>query len=294
MNAHRIRSHVFAFAISVTILALFFSPAEGSVITEADIVSMPEPAHVVHSGNGQLDLILFTFDNGIGVNNNELKERGNVIFNGDDANTDMPVGTGNNQGQGNNKETWASESYITSIGELRDFYRTTFSDGQGGSTINEIALFVDLCETGQGHGDNTNDYIMLNTLDIIVGYDAFPGEDIRNDPWNNDIGSDVQNSTGSGFSGGTTIACLDAAVTPRMLPVTAHGSGWADCLIFTGIDPFDTAFDDETPILFFWESTNHEGGGTDVFLSGVSAPEPATIVTLALGGLGMLLRRRRK
>jgi hypothetical protein len=289
-----LRKAVLAVAVSVSILVSVVSPAKGSIITDADIVSIPEPAHVVHSGAGQLDLILFAFANGVGVNNNELKEKGSIIFNGDNANTDMPLGTGNSQGQGDHRNTWASESYITCIGNLRDFYRATFPDGQGGSTINEIVLFVDLCETGQGEGNNTNDYIMLTTLDIVVGYDAFPSGDIRNDPWNSDIGSDPQNSTGSGFGGGTTIANLDVAITPRMLPVTAHGSGWADCMIFTGIDPFDNAFTDDTPILFFWESTNHEGGGTDVFISGTHAPEPATMVLLTLGGLGMLLRRNRK
>jgi hypothetical protein len=244
---------------------------------------------VIHAGNGKLDLILFNFNQGSGVNNNELKEKGTTIFNGDDANTDMPVGTGNPQSSG------ASESYITSIGDLRNFYRTTFPDGLGGSTINEIVLFVDLCETGQGQGNNTNDYITLNTLNVVVNYDPFlPVPDIRNDPWNNDIDPATQNSTGSAFSGGTTIANLDAAITPKTLPVTAHGSGWADVLIFTGINPFDTAFTDETPILFFWESSDHEGGGTDIFISGTHAPEPGTMVLLGLGGLGLLARRRRR
>ena len=72
--------------------------------------------------------------------------------------------------------------------------------------------------------------------------------------------------TGSGFSGGTTVANLDPAFT------------------------------DETPILFFWESSDHHGGGTDIFISDAVGPEfipePGTMVLLFVGGVGMLIRRK--
>jgi len=296
MNVRSISAQTLAYivAVSATVVALAVSPAGADLITDMDIVPVAVP-HEIHAGNGQLDWILFNFGNGYGVNGNEIKERGVVVFNADDANTLMPVGTGNSTGSGpgNGADTSVSQSYITSIGDLRNFYRLVFPDGEGGSAIDEIVLFVDLTETGQGQGNNPNDFITLTTLNILVDYDDFPGDDPRNDPYANDLDSATQNSTGSGFTGGTTLAWLDPAVAPMDLSVVAPGSGWADYAIHTGINPFDPSFTDDTRILFFWESTNHEGGGTDIFLSGASVPEPGAIAILILGGVGMLLRRRR-
>ena len=284
MNAHNHKTLVgiFTAVILTTMLTFGGLPAQGAVITDSDIE--PLNGHLVHSGNGQLDLILFTFANGLGVTNNEIKEKSKIVFNGDDANTDEPVG---------GHPASASESYITSMGDLRNFYRVAFPDGQGGSTMTEIVLTIDLCQTGQGQGANDADNITLNTLNILIDYDDFtPASDPRNDPWTNDISSSVQNSTGSGFSGGTTISSLAASVPPKQLDVTNNGSGWADYLIYTGINPFDSAYSDDTPILFFWESSDHHGGGTDVFISH-DVPEPGTMVLLLAGGIGMLIRRRK-
>jgi hypothetical protein len=296
MNARSFSAQTLAYvvAVSATVVALAVSPAGADLITETDIIPVAT-RHEVHAGNGLMDWILFNFGNGHGVNGNEIKEHGLVVFNADDANTLMPVGTGNSSGNGpgNGADTSVSQSYITSIGELREFYRLAFPDGEGGTAIDEIVLFVDLTETGQGQGNNPNDFITLTTLNIVVDYDDFPGDDPRNDPYANDLDSDTQNSTGSDFTGGTTLASLDPAAAPLDLPVVAPGSGWADYIIHTGINPFDPSLSDDTRILFFWESTNHEGGGTDIFISGATVPEPGAMALVVLGGVGMLLRRRR-
>lgn len=281
MNAHNHRTLVGVFTVVILMVTLMFGvlPARSAIITNSDIE--PLNGHLIHSGKGGLDLILFTHANGIGVTNNEIKEKGKLVFNGDDSNTDTPTGG----------ITSMSESYITSIGDLRNFYRITFPDGHGGSLVNEIVLTVDVSQAGGGGGAH---FITLDTLNVVVNYDQFsPASDPRNDPWVNDIDSATQNSTGSGFSGGTAIANLDPAIVPKTLDVMSSGSGWADYLIYTGIDPFDPAFDDETPILFFWESSDHHGGGTDIFISHEVVPEPGTMVLLFAGGIGMLIRRRR-
>ncbi len=265
----------------VAVLALVISTAGGAVITNDDIVAVPD--NMIQSGNGHLDLILFTNVNGGGVNDNQYKVSGNVLFDGDNANTDIPTGS----------TASASESYITSIGELRDFYRLNFPDGNGGSTVGELVLFLDLSQSGQsGSGD-----ITLNKLDILINYNAFsPASDDRNDPLGNDISSNKQNGTGTSYTGGELISALDAGVAPKSLQVVENGSGWADYMIFTGINPFDPTYSDDTKILFHWESSDHHGGGTDVFLSGAYhplVPEPATLALLGLGGITLLARRKK-
>ena len=252
--------------VSSLVLIGLASYASASFITDADIVSTS--AGMVASGNGMLDLILFGSAGGGGVTGND-----DGGFDGDDANTDMASGGGSSM----------SESYITSIGELRDFYALNFPDGQGGSTVDEIALFVDLNETGQ-----VND-ITLNILNIVINSDAFGGGDTRDDPLNNDISSAVQNGTGSSYSGGTLIASLDA--TPKTLSLNVQGAGFADYVILTGVNPFDEGYAESARILFFWDSTGHDNGGETYFLSGSVIPEPATLGLLLMGGLAILKRQ---
>jgi hypothetical protein len=273
-------AHYKRFLLGLFVILALALPGQASMIFEEDF--LPLEPHFVHSGLGQIDLLLFTNANGKGVTENRLKQGNITLFDGDDANTDMPTGN----------KTTALESYITSVGELRDFYRLSFPDGEGGSTIDQLVIFIDLNQSGKGQGE---DYILLDDLKIIMNFDQIGNaSDDRNAPWTKDISSSMQNSTGSGFTGGTVLSELAA---PFQLTVTNTGSGFADYGVLTGINPFDENLDDDTRLLFMWQSSNHHGGGTDIFLSGtysgVGVPEPATIAMLAGGGAVLLLRRRK-
>ena len=131
-----------AIGICFILLAIGTGSAAGDIITNGDIIATN--GNEVGSGNGTLNLILFTESAG-GASNV------GGSFNGDDANTAIPTGNGN---------TTADVTYVTSIGELRDFYELNFPDGSGGSTVNQMAIFVDVNESGQ-----VND-IVLDQLDI--------------------------------------------------------------------------------------------------------------------------------
>jgi hypothetical protein len=144
---------------------------------------------MVGSGNGTLDFILLTESAGGSQNNAGA-------FNGDNANTQMPTGSGN---------TTANESFITSIGELRQFFILNFPNGSGGSTVNQLVVMVDVNETGGPQSIN------LDKFDIVRNFAAFAGSDPRNDPLNNDITSAQQNATNASYSGGTLLANLDAS-----------------------------------------------------------------------------------
>lgn len=249
--------------------------AQADVITDNDIIALAGSENRVHSGNGTLDLILF---------HDAMAGSGNTsgAFDADDAYIDMPKGSS----AGNST---AIASYITSVGELRQFYILNFPDGQGGSTITDLLLIVDLNQV-------TGTDVILDNLTVVRDYDLIFG-DSRDDPASNDIDSDTQALTGAGFTGGTVLASLDTS--PKILALVRQGAGFADYAIRLGIDPFDSAFADDTPILFHWQSHGHDSGGESIFFSGsVSGfnhvPEPATLSLLALGGLVALLIRRRK
>jgi hypothetical protein len=244
-----------------------------AVITTSNIV--PVPTGTVGSGNGTLDFILLTESSG-GTQNSSGS------FNGDNANTQMPTGSGN---------TTSNESFITSMGELRSFYRLNFPDGSGGSTVNQLVVMVDVNETG---GPQT---INLDTFDIIRNFNAFsPASDTRNDPLNNDITSSTQNGTNASFSGGTVLANLDSS--PKVLGQVSVGAGHADQAIFTGINPFDLAYSDSDRVLLHWASSDHDNGGETIFVSGsiapqdLVAPEPASFSLLLIGG-ALAARRSR-
>src|SRR5262245_4801441 len=125
--------------------------AHAGLITSNQIV--PVPVGMVGSGNGTLDFILLTESSG-GSQNNQGS------FNGDNANTQMPTGSGN---------TTANESFITSIGELRAFFILNFPNGSGGSTVNQLVVMVDVNETGGPQSIN------LDGFDIVRNFTAFPG-----------------------------------------------------------------------------------------------------------------------
>jgi len=246
------------------------SAGNAAVISDADIKAVPN--NLIGSGNGTLDLILFGFAGGGGVNSNAEGS-----FDADDANTQMPTGG----------TATVTASYVTSIGELRGFYELNFPDGSGGSTADEIVLFVDLSETGQ-----VND-IKVDDLEIVLNYSATFG-DGRDNPAGTDIDSATQNLTGPGYSGGTLLSRLDAGISPKSLTLNEQGSGFGDWMIFTGINPFDAQFSDSDRVLFFWDSFDHDGGGDKVFISGAALPEPATFSLIAVGVPCVMLRWRRR
>jgi hypothetical protein len=267
----RRRGLLFALGLAAVLL-LAVAPAQAVVlICDEDIVAIGSDP--VGSGNGTLDFLLFTESSG-GAENSD------GAFDGDDANTDMPTGVGN---------TTVSESFITSFGDLRSFYLAQFSDGNGGATINEIVLFVDLNELTGSAG------IQLDALDIVIDYTQAFG-DSRDDPFGNDIPSNLQNATGTGYSGGTLLAGLDS---PKLLPLNVQGAGFADYMIRTHINPFDDAYSDETRILVYWASKGHSDGGESIFLSGeygsdTMIPEPATLGLVVLGAALLATWRRRR
>ena len=255
----------FVIALAFNLVVMVSSTQAVFMISDDDIFATT--GNEIHSGNGTLDYMFFT---------ESMGGAGNIsgTFNGDNANTDSPTGGGG----------VFNESYITSIGELRDFYTLNFPDNQGGSTVNEMIVFIDINQTP--HLD-----LALDVLTIIVDYDPFG--DVRDDPFGNDILSSIQNSTGDTYSGGTILAQLDG---PKILSLVEQGAGWADYGIHTGINPFDEVFSDETRILLHWESHNHDDGGETIFLSGEYAgeiPEPSMFGLLLLG-VSALLRRKRK
>ncbi|MGH7176117.1 MAG: hypothetical protein ACREJC_01945 [Tepidisphaeraceae bacterium] len=234
---------------------------------------MPVPVGTVGSGNGTLDYIFLTESAGGSTNSSGL-------FNGDNANTDMPTGNGH---------TTANESYITSFGEIRAFYRLNFPDGLGGSTVDQIVVMLDINETG---GAQT---INLDVFQIVRNFTPFvPASDTRNDPLNNDIASSVQNGTNATFSGGTVLA---NTIATHVLGQVSIGAGHADHAIFTHINPFDPAYANSDRFLLHWESSGQDNGGETVFLSGEIGPhdlvpEPSALGITLMAGIALARRRR--
>jgi hypothetical protein len=240
------RRHCALAAAAVGLVVLACASAPAAVITSADIVTVPKGT--IGSGNGTLDLILLTESAGGATNSSGG-------FNGDNANTHLPTGVG---------ATGAEESYITSFGELRDFFRLNFPDGSGGSTVNQIVVMVDVNETG---GPQSID---MEAFNIWLNPSVLPAAETRNDPAGNDITSAEQNGTNDTFFGGTLLASLDGT---KVLGQIEIGAGFPDKAIFTGIDPFSAAYTDADRFLLHWISSDHDNGGESVFVSGAIGPD---------------------
>ena len=291
------KNSIAAIGVLVALLGVRVADAQAAILDSPTIstilsTDIHEATPTTGSGVGTLDLILFSFSNGGAFNSAGT-------FNGDNANTDLPSGG----------TSTASESYITSFGDLRNFYRFQFPDGSGGSTVNEIVFFVNVNETG---GIQQFD---LNDLSLVITY-TIPSDATRQNPFTNDIastGATGQNSIGTTWNtgNGTRIAKLGSDA-PYAIDQAAVGIGAIDQFILTGINPFDLAYSDSTRLLVYWNSSGHEGGGEVVFLSGAfnaqdlcgpttfpcpdnsTVPEPGSMLLFGSGLVGLLVGRSRR
>jgi hypothetical protein len=244
-----------------------------TIITDDEFIPLHRASsYSTGSGLGTLDLVFFS---GPTANNS--------IFDG--ANTSMPSGA-------KSGATLVDAYYITSFGDLRNFYTQQFIDN--GSTINEMMIIVDLNESVAKD-------VNFDLLDITVGNIDIYG-DKRDNPDSTDIDSFLQNITNT-VTGGTIISryATDASFTTSRLTIE-NGSGWADYGILTGIDPFDITYDNSDRIAFHLQFSSLTSGPEEVFLSGryssvdvfsERVPEPATILLLGCGAMAVLRRRRR-
>jgi hypothetical protein len=228
----------------------------------------------VGSGNGTLDLRMGSFSG------SEIDNSGGG-FDGDNGNNTLSQGGG-----GDNS---FDESYVTTAGELQEYYTLNF----GVTTTGEIELvvFLDLNETGGGQPTNT-----FETLDIILNPVTIQG----NPDASGDVTSAQQAAIDQIFTGGTTIAWLNPEPAEN-IPVNSQGAGFADYAISTGIDPFSLNASDVLLFNFSMELLNN--GAEELFLSGEFSgtdvglppiPEPSTALLLASGLGALALGRRRR
>jgi hypothetical protein len=237
-------------------------------ITTSQIV--PIPQHVTGSGNGTLDLRMFTFSG------SEIQNTSGA-FNGDNGNNHLP------QGGGSDILNFA-ESYITTAGELKAFYNLNFAP----NSINQIVIFLDLNETGGGIPTNT-----LARTDIVLN----PATVQENPNAAGDVSSATQVAIQQVYTGGTLLAKLNPQPADN-IPVNSQGAGFADYAIFTGINPF--TLNDNDVLLFNISMNNLNNGSEEIFLSGnyapsdiVPVPEPAIPLLLVAGLAAVRFRSRR-
>ncbi|MGI9517314.1 MAG: PEP-CTERM sorting domain-containing protein [Pirellulaceae bacterium] len=254
------RLFVCAPALLLFLVCLCISSAShANVIQPGDVVAIPQ--NVVGSGNGTLDLRMFTFS-GSEIDNSSGS------FNADNANNTLPNSGGSDTGS-------FVESYVTTAGELQDYYILNFPNGGGGSTVNEMALILDLNETGGGQPLNS-----LDRLDIVINPATIQG--------NPDASLDVNGAGQAGidqvYTSGSLAANLASALN---VPTVQQGAGFADYAIYTGIAIF--ALDPNDVVLFNISMSTLNNGSEEIFLSGEFAPQDIAAVPEPTSGLLTLL-----
>ena len=253
--------------IVIFVLAIGFvsSPLQASTIATEDIVTLP--SGMSGSGNGTLDLRMFTFSG------SEIQNAAGA-FNGDNGNNTIPQGGGADI-------DFFDESYVTTAGELKAYFDLNFASG----SIGEIVIYLDLNETGGGEPNNT-----LVLFDIVLNPASIQGSPVPS----GDVLSSEQAAIDQVYTGGTLLASLSPQPADN-LPVNSQGAGFADYAIFTGINPF--ALNDSDVLLFNVSMALLNNGADELFLSGTYAPtdvpEPVTLVLLSMGGALLLKRRQR-
>jgi hypothetical protein len=242
--------------------------ARAALIGSGQIIPIPQTT--VGSGNGTLDVRMFTYS-GSEIQNDAGS------FNGDDGNNTLP------NGGGADTNTFV-ESYVTTAGELKAFYNLNFP----ANSINQLVVYLDLNETGNGQPNNT-----LAKFDVVINPTTIQG----NPNPAGDVTSAEQAAIDQVYTGGTLAANLNPEPAAN-LPVNQQGAGWADYAIFTGINPF--ALNDTDVVLFNVSMDTLNNGAEELFLSGTFAPqdvvpEPGTAgLALAVMGGALLGRGGRR
>jgi hypothetical protein len=260
--------------LSILLLLLTVAAGHAAPIGPTEIVAIP--SGVVGSGNGTLDLRMGTFS-------------GSEI---DNASGPHDYDNGNNtlpQGGGADIDIF-DESYVTTAGEIQDYYNLNF--GTTGPGQIQLVVFLDLNETGGGEPNNT-----IDVFDIILNPSTIQG----NPDASLDVTSAQQAAINQVFTGGSVIAGLVPQPAGN-IPVVSMGAGFADYAIATGIDPY--ALNPSDVVLFNFSMSTLNNGAEELFLSGVFAgsdipgvppvPEPGTALLLGLSALGLAVGRSRR
>jgi len=266
--------------------ALLLGRASAAQITIEGSDTYEIPANVGASGNGTLDLRLFTFSGSEADN-----ASGGANF--DNAVTDLP--------QGGGSPSSFADAYFTSFSKLRAYHLLNFPV----NTPDELVLFFDLNEAGNPTETQNNQVTQLRIWSSPTVPNPVGSGNL--DPAANDISSAQMSAIGTNFSGGTLIAAFDQSALPYTLPVVNQGAGFADFVIFTGVNPFDSAFDGQNILIEiamdglssgaeeFYLSGKHSNFDLEIALGIEPVPEPGTLTLLGVSGLAFLaLRRRRK